>query len=199
MKIICIQKNYSKLRTPKSEPIIFYLKPETSLLLNNRPFYYPDYTKDIVCNVELVLRINKVGKYINEKFASTYYDEIGLAINFTALDLQKDCIKNKQPWELSSSFDNSAPLSKFINKSTFADIDNLKYLLKINDKTVRKHDTSNLLFSFDKIVSHVSQYITLKTGDLIFTGARTKLIPVKISDQLEAFIEDQCLLKCRIK
>lgn len=200
MKIICILINYED-RSQKSELTkepVFYLKPETSLLLNNRPFYYPEYSEEIVCDVELVLKINKVGKYISEKFASAYYDEIGLAINLTALDMRKECINNHLPWDVSASFDNSALLSRFINKSTFEDIDKISYSLKINGKTTQEHMTSALLFSFDKIVSFVSKFIMLKTGDLIFTGAIAQPLPVKINDNLEAFINDRSVLKCNI-
>lgn len=204
MKIICIGRNYAEhakelLNDIPEEPM-FFLKPETALIPNNHPFIYPDFTKDLHYEVELVLRINKLGKSISEKHAHKYFSEIGIGIDFTARDLQNKQKAKGLPWEIAKAFDHSAPLSqKFLPVETFADVNNINFHLELNGVAVQKGNTKDLLFTFDKLISHVSGYCTLKIGDLIFTGTPAGVGPVKVGDVLECFIEGQSLLKFEIK
>lgn len=204
MKIICIGRNYAEhakeLKNEIPTEPVFFLKPETALIPNNHPFIYPDFTKDLHYEVELVLRINKLGKSIAEKHASKYYDEIGIGIDFTARDLQQIQKNKGLPWEIAKAFDHSAPVSQqFLSKSEFADVNNINFHLDINGKTVQQGNTSDLLFSFDKLIAYVSQFCTLKIGDLIFTGTPAGVGPVQIGDKLECFIEEKKLLEFDIK
>jgi 2-keto-4-pentenoate hydratase/2-oxohepta-3-ene-1,7-dioic acid hydratase in catechol pathway len=169
------------------------MKPETSLLRDNKPFFLPDFSSRIDYETEIVLRISKMGKNISEKFADRYYDAIGLGIDFTARDLQNEFKANGTPWELCKAFDNSAPISQFLPKEDF-NLSNLNFSLNINGETVQKGNTKEMIFSPEKIISFVSRFFTLKTGDLIFTGTPVGVGPVKIGDHLEGFIEDQKLL-----
>ena len=202
MKIICIGKNYAKhaKEMGSSVPLkpIFFLKPDTALLLKNRPFYYPDFSKEIHYETEIVLKINKVGKHIDEKFAHRYYNEIGLGIDFTARDLQRECKTKGLPWEPAKSFDNSAPLSEtFFDKNKLPE--NINFHLDINEKTVQKGNTGELIFSFDKVISYISKFYTLKIGDLIFTGTPAGVGRVEIGDRLQAYLEDKLMLDFKIK
>ena len=203
MKIICIGKNYAKHikemdgEVPKNP--IFFLKPESAKLLKNNPFFIPDFSKEIHYETEVVLKIKKVGKHIEPKFAHRYFDEIGLGIDFTARDLQRECKKKGLPWEIAKAFDNSAPLGKFMNKNKFSDINNLNFKLLKNGKEVQNGNTQDLIFDFDTIISYISKYFTLKMGDLIFTGTPAGVGPVKPGDRLEAFIEDDKFLDFKIK
>lgn len=203
MKIICIGRNYAEhakemnAAVPK-EPV-FFLKPDTSLLKDNHPFYYPDFSKEIHHEIELVLKVSKTGKNIDPEFAHKYYDEIGIGVDFTARDIQAACKEKGLPWEKAKAFDNAAPIGKFLDKKQFTDIHNIQFKLLINGKTVQQGNTKDLLFSFDKIISFVSQFITLKTGDLIYTGTPEGVGPVKIGDQLEGYIETHSLLNFEIK
>lgn len=202
MKIICIGKNYEKHAremggsAPKKP--IFFLKPDTALLLKNRPFYYPDFSKEIHYETEIVIKINRVGKHIEEKFAHRYYNEIGLGIDFTARDLQSECKRKGLPWEIAKSFDKSAPLSdKFFDKNELPE--NINFHLDINGKTVQKGNTKFMIFSVDKIISYISKFYTLKIGDLIFTGTPEGVGKIKIGDRLKAFLENKCMLDFEIK
>jgi len=203
MKIICIGKNYVEHIkefdgvTPK-EPV-FFMKPETALIKNNQPFYLPDFSNNLHHEIEIVLKINKPGKNIAEEFAHKYYDEIGIGIDFTARDLQLQLKEKGLPWEKAKAFDGSAPIGKFISKKEFGDIQNLNFHLNINDKTMQKGNTKDMIFSFDKMISYVSAFITLKKGDLIFTGTPHGVGPVKAGDKLEAFIENKKLLEFAVK
>ncbi|MBI9037639.1 MAG: fumarylacetoacetate hydrolase family protein [Bacteroidales bacterium] len=203
MKIICIGRNYINHVKELNHSIptvpLFFLKPETALILRNRPFFYPEFSKNIHFETEIVLKINKVGRHIQEKFAHTYYDEIGIGIDFTARDLQNECIKSGNPWEISKAFDYSAPIGKFIPKSEFSDLNNINFSLLINNEIKQKGNTKNMIFSFDRIISYVSQFLMLKIGDLVFTGTPAGVGPVKIGDRLEAFIDDRKLLDFKIK
>lgn len=207
MKIFCIGLNYGEhikemhkdmkfVRT--DEPVVF-MKPDTALIKDDQPFYYPPFSKLIHHEVELVLKINKPGKNIQTQFANKYYDEIGIGIDFTARDLQAKLKEKGLPWEKSKAFDGAAVIGKFINKKTLADINNINFHLTINGKVVQKGNAQNLLTPFDEIVSHISHYFTLKTGDLIYTGTPEGVGPVEISDRLEAYIEDQKMLDFEIK
>lgn len=203
MKIICIGRNYAEhakeMNQPvPSEPVIF-MKPETAVLKDNAPFFYPEFTKDLHHEVELVLKISKMGRHIAPEFAGRYYDEIGIGIDFTARDLQAKFKEKGLPWEKAKAFDGSAPLGKFLPKTQFAAMNAIGFHLNVNGKTVQKGNTKDLLFSFDQLIAHVSQFFTLKTGDLIFTGTPEGVGPVKTGDRLEAFIGESKLLDFEIK
>ncbi|WP_316787216.1 fumarylacetoacetate hydrolase family protein [Pedobacter frigiditerrae] len=203
MKIIAIGRNYAAHakelnNAVPTKPIIF-LKPDTAVLKDNKPFYIPDFSSDIHYELEVVLKICKEGKHISEKFASNYYDEIGLGIDFTARDIQSEHKEKGLPWELAKAFDNSAAVSNFLPKADYADMYDIKFELQINKETRQKGHTANLLFSFEKIISFVSQYITLKKGDLIFTGTPEGVGQVKQGDQLECWLMDKQLLNFSIK
>ncbi|MHB8259410.1 MAG: fumarylacetoacetate hydrolase family protein [Bacteroidia bacterium] len=202
MKIICIGRNYAEhAKEMKSEvptEPVFFLKPETALL-KDKDFYYPEFTKDLHHEVELVLKISKNGKHIAQEFASQYYKEIGIGIDFTARDIQTKCKEKGLPWEKAKAFDNSAPIGEFVAKENFASLTNISFQLTINGNPRQTGNTNDLLFSFEKIISYVSQFITLKTGDLIFTGTPEGVSAVHIGDVLEAFIENKKLFHLNIK
>jgi acylpyruvate hydrolase len=203
MKIICIGRNYAEHAKEMNAALptepVFFLKPDTALVKDNQPFYYPDFSKEIHHEIELVLKITKNGKNIDEAFAHKYYDEIGIGIDFTARDIQAACKEKGLPWEKAKAFDNAAPLGKFIDKEKIKDLRNINFQLLINGKTVQKGNTKDLLFSFDTIIASVSKFITLKTGDLIYTGTPEGVGPVKIGDRLEGYIEKEKLLDFEIK
>lgn len=189
MKIICIGRNYAEhAKEMKSEvptEPVFFMKPDTALLKDNEPFYFPDFTKDLHHEIEVVLKISKVGKHIAEAFAHKYYEELSLGIDFTARDLQAQCKAKGLPWEKAKSFDGSAPIGKFVKKSELGDLQNLHFELNINNELRQKGNTSDLLFSFDKVIAYVSQFVTLKVGDLIYTGTPEGVGPVAIGDKLK--------------
>jgi acylpyruvate hydrolase len=203
MKIICIGRNYAEhakeLNNPLPSAPVFFMKPETSLLTRNRPFYYPDFSTDIHYETEIVLRICKVGKNISERFAHTYYDAVGLGIDFTARDLQQKAKEKGLPWESAKAFDNSAPISEFVLISELADIHDLEFKLLINGVQVQHGLASEMIFPYEKIISYISRFLTLKMGDLIFTGTPAGVGPVKIGDRLEAFMGDRKMLSFLIK
>lgn len=203
MKIICIGRNYAEhakeMNSPvPTEPVVF-LKPDTAILKNRQPFYYPEFTSDLHHEVELVLKICAVGKHIAPEFAHRYYDEIGIGIDFTARDIQAQCKTKGLPWEKAKAFDHSAPLGEFLPKSQFSDLNSIDFHLNKNGKTVQRGNTTDLLFSFDILIAHISKYFTLKTGDLIFTGTPEGVGPVERGDLLEAFIGNKRLLYFEIK
>ena len=202
MKIICIGRNYSEhakeLKNEVPTEPVFFLKPDTALLKNGEAFYLPDFSEEIHHEVELVLLISKNGKNIEEKFAKNYYEKIGLGIDFTARDLQQKCKEKGLPWEKAKAFDNSAPIGSFIEKSSI-DIANIDFQLQINGAMQQKGNSQAMIFSFDQIIAYVSKFITLKTGDLIYTGTPAGVGPVKIGDKLEAFMNNQKLLSFDIK
>ena len=204
MKIICVGRNYvahaRELNNEvPSEPLLF-LKPETALLPKNHPFIYPDFTKDLHFEVELVLKINRLGKHIEEKYASKYYNSVGLGIDFTARDVQARCKEKGHPWEKAKAFDHSAPLGDtFIPFSELKDPKDISFRLEQNGNTVQESSSANMIFSFDRLVSEISKFFTLKIGDLIFTGTPAGVGPVQIGDQIEGFIENRSVLKLSIK
>ncbi|MET1057052.1 MAG: fumarylacetoacetate hydrolase family protein [Pedobacter sp.] len=203
MKVIAIGRNYAahakELNNPlPSSPVIF-LKPDTAVLKDNKPFYLPDFSSDIHYELEVVLKVCKEGKHIAEKFASSYFDEVGLGIDFTARDIQNIHKEKGLPWELAKAFDNSAAISHFIPKDKIEDLNNLQFELKINGETRQNGNTKNILFSFEKIIAFVSQYITLKKGDLIFTGTPEGVGQVHQGDKLEAWIGEEQFLNFDIK
>lgn len=203
MKIIAIGRNYAEHAKELNNPIpttpVIFMKPDTALLKDNKPFYLPDFSNDVHYELEVVLKICKEGKHITEKFAANYYDEIGLGIDFTARDIQSKHKEKGLPWELAKGFDSSAPVSIFLPKSHFEDMYNLNFELKINGEDRQRGNTKDLLFSFEKIISFVSQYITLKKGDLIFTGTPEGVGKVHQGDKLEAWLEGKQLLNFDVK
>ena len=203
MKIIAIGRNYTEHAKELNNPIptnpVIFMKPDTAILKDNKAFYHPDFSQDIHHEIEIVLKISKEGKYISEKFAANYYEEIGLGIDFTARDVQQQHKEKGLPWELAKAFDNSAPISRFIPKSSFKDIYNLSFQLDINGNTVQKGNTKDQIFSFEKLIAYVSKFITLKKGDLIFTGTPEGVGRINIGDKLTGYIEDEKLLDFEIK
>ena len=204
MKIICIGRNYvehaRELNNPLPEKPVFFLKPDTALVIRNRPFYYPDFSTDIHYETELVLKICKVGKSIPEKLAHDYYDQIGLGFDFTARDLQQKCKEKGLPWEIAKGFDYSAPIShEFIPIESIPDLKNISFHLELNGNKVQEGNSNEMIFSFEKIIAYVSKFMTLRTGDLIFTGTPAGVGPVKIGDKLEAYLEGKLMLRCHIK
>lgn len=203
MKIICIGRNYAEhakeLNNPLPAEPVFFMKPESAQLKNNKPFFYPDFSKDIHYEAELVLHINKVGRNIQEKFAHTYYDGIGVGIDFTARDLQQKAKEKGLPWEMAKSFDFSAPVSNFIPKESFKNLNDIRFGLYKNGDVVQDGNSRDMIFSFDAIIAYVSRFVTLKQGDYIFTGTPAGVGPVVIGDTLEAFIGEEKMLLCRIK
>ncbi len=203
MKIICIGRNYrehaKELNNPIPEKPVFFMKPDTALLQKNNPFFYPDFSKDVHYETEIVLKINRNGKHIEDKFAHKYYDEIGIGIDFTARDLQAEQKKKGLPWEIAKAFDGAAPVGEFVSKNLFPDINRLHFSLKINGEVRQEGNTADMMFGFDRIIAYVSQFISLKPGDLIFTGTPSGVGPTKINDHFEAFIEDEMLLEFNVK
>jgi acylpyruvate hydrolase len=203
MKIICIGRNYKEhvkeLNNKLPDNPLFFLKPDTALLRNNNPFFIPDFSNEIHYEVELIIKINRLGKTIQPKFAHRYFDSIGIGIDFTARDIQKQCIEKGLPWELAKAFDYSAAISKFLPKSNFSNLDEISFRLDINGKTVQLGNTSQMIFSFDEIISYVSRFITFRTGDIIFSGTPAGVGPVKIGDRLQAYIEEKMMLDFFIK
>lgn len=203
MKIICIGLNYKshiqELKCETPEQPLFFLKPETSMILRNRPFFLPDFSNDIHYEVELLVKINKVGKFIQKRFAHTYYDEIGLGIDFTARDIQQEAMAKGLPWELSKAFDGSAIIGNFLPKSQFSNLQNINFHLQKNEQIVQKGNSADMLFEIDDIIAYVSQFITLKIGDIIFTGTPVGVGRIEINDRLQGFIEEQKMFDFRVK
>lgn len=203
MKIICIGRNYVEHALELNNPIpaepVFFLKPDTSLIIRNRPFFYPEFSSNIHYEVELVLKIKKNGRHVHPDFAHAYFDEIGIGIDFTARDVQDKLKQKGLPWEAAKAFDGSAPIGTFMPVSRFQDIKNIRFSLLKNGEIVQEGNSGLMMFDFNSILVHVSKYVTLKMGDLIFTGTPVGVGPVKIGDRLEAFIEDERLLKCDVK
>ena len=203
MKIICIGRNYAehakemKAETP-TEPV-FFMKPETALVRDGWPFFYPEFSKEIHHEVEIVIKICKVGKNIQRQFAHKYYDELSIGIDFTARDLQAQCKAKGLPWEKAKAFDGSAPIGKFVPISHFKNINDINFRLDINGKTIQQGNTRDMIFSFDTIIEYVSKFVTKKDGDLIYTGTPVGVGPVNISDKLEAFIENEKFFQCEVK
>ncbi len=203
MKIICVGFNYANhakelQNAVPSNPIIF-LKPETALLQRNQPFFYPDFSTDVQYEVELVVKIDRLGKTIPERFAHRYYSEIGIGVDFTARDMQRAAMAAGQPWTLSKGFDSSAPIGEFVNKNELGDVNNLNFSLEKNGVEVQRGNTADMLFSIDRIISYASQFFTMKIGDLIFTGTPPGVGPVAIGDNLVAKIGDRELLSFNVR
>lgn len=203
MKIICIGLNYKRHamemgRPFPDEPVVF-MKPDSSILKNNKPFFLPDFSSEIHYETEVVVKISKLGKSIEPKFAPRYYDEVTVGIDITARDLQTKLSKARLPWEISKCFDGAAPVGKFIPAGTFHDINSLNFRLEINGSVVQQSNTADMIFGINEIISYVSRFFTLKTGDLIFTGTPAGVGPLRKNDHLVAYLEDTPLLDFMIR
>jgi len=203
MKIIAIGRNYAEHAKELNNPVptvpVIFMKPDTALLKDNKPFYHPEFSQDVHHEIELVLKVCKEGKHVSEKFAGNYFDEIGLGIDFTARDIQNKHKEKGLPWELAKSFDSSAPISTFIPKADFENLYNIDFKLDINGDTRQFGNTKDLIFSFERIIAFVSQYITLKKGDLIFTGTPEGVSKVSVGDHLEGYLRGNKLLDFYVK
>ncbi len=199
MKIICIGRNYSEhakeLKNELPDKPIVFIKPQTALLKDNKPFYIPEWSKDLHYETEIVLKISKQGKYVEEKFANKYYSEVTVGIDFTARDLQAQQKAKGLPWEIAKAFDHSAVLGEF-RKPKFK---NINFSMNLNGVEVQKGNTGDVIFSFEKIIAYASQFFTLQQGDLIFTGTPAGVGPVKIGDRLEGFLEDEKVFDFEVK
>lgn len=203
MKIICIGRNYvnhiEELKNERpTEPVIF-IKPDSAILLKQHPFVIPEFSNDVHHEIELIVKINKVGKYIDAKFAHKYYDEISVGIDFTARDVQTKLKEKGLPWEKAKSFDGSAVIGDFLPKTQFDSLENLTFELTNNNKIVQAGNTNNMLWKIDEIIAYASQYFTLKIGDIIFTGTPEGVAAVKTDDVLEGFLKGNKLFSIQIK
>ena len=203
MKIICIGRNYTEHITElqnerPTEPVVF-LKPDSAVLLKQHPFVIPEFSNDIHHEIEIIVRINKVGKYIDAKFAHKYYDEISVGIDLTARDVQQKLKDKGLPWEKAKAFDGSAVIGDFLSKKEFNSLENLTFELTNNGKTVQKGNTNMMLWKIDELIAYVSQYFTLKIGDIIFTGTPAGVAKVNPNDILEGFLEQNKLFRIQVK
>ena len=203
MKIICIGRNYAKhieeLANEKPENPVIFLKPDSAILAKKQPFFIPPFSNDIHYEVEVLVKINKVGKHIGEKFANKYYDEIGLGIDFTARDVQNKCKEKGLPWEKAKGFDGSAVISEFISKESLGDLNNLSFSLHKNEELVQDGNTKAMLWKIDELISYVSQFFTLKKGDVIFTGTPAGVGRVYENDILLGKINSQEMFSIKVK
>jgi 2-keto-4-pentenoate hydratase/2-oxohepta-3-ene-1,7-dioic acid hydratase in catechol pathway len=203
MKIICIGRNYTnhiqELKNERpAEPVVF-IKPDSAVLLKQHPFVIPAFSEDIHHEIEIIVRINKVGKHIEPEFAHKYYDEISVGIDFTARELQQKLASQGLPWEKAKAFDGSAVIGEFLDKKQFSSLENLTFELTKNNTSVQKSSSNRMLWNIDELISHVSQYFTLKIGDIIFTGTPEGVAVVKPDDVLEGFLEGQKLFRIQVK
>ncbi len=203
MKIICIGRNYidhiKELSNQKPKDPVVFLKPDSAVIAKNQNFIIPSFSDDIHHEVELVVKINKVGKHIDNSFSNKYYDEIGLGIDFTARDIQNNLKERGHPWEKSKAFDNSCMVGKFVNKNNLEDLSSIKFSLKKNNELVQSGCSSDMLWKIDELISYVSQYFTLKIGDLIFTGTPSGVSRVESGDILEGFISADKMFTLKVK
>jgi 2-keto-4-pentenoate hydratase/2-oxohepta-3-ene-1,7-dioic acid hydratase in catechol pathway len=203
MKIICIGRNYvdhaRELNNEVPTSPVFFMKPDSALVTGNRPFFYPDFSSNVQHELEVVIRIDRLGRSIEEKYAGRYFSEIALGIDFTARDLQNEMKDKGLPWEISKAFDYSAPVSGFHPVSNYPDMHHLAFRLDLNGKTVQEGNTGLMIFTFEKIIAYVSRFVTLKTGDMIFTGTPAGVGPVQVNDRLEAYLEGQKLMDFLVK
>ena len=204
MKILAVGLNYEShnqemKRTFRSEEPVIFMKPESAQLKDGKPFFIPYFSKEVHYETEIVVKINRLGKSIEEKFAHRYYDELTVGIDFTARDLQRKLKQQGLPWETSKAFDNSAAIGDFVPKNEFQDVQNINFHLDINSKIVQQGNTNDMIYSIDKIIAYISQFFTLKIGDLIFTGTPAGVGPVHIDDHLTGYIENKKLLEFNVK
>lgn len=203
MKIICIGRNYSEhakeLNNAIPDKPVVFIKPQTALLKDNKPFYYPEWTKDLHYETEFVLKVGKQGKYVDEKFAHKYFDEVTIGIDFTARDIQNEQKAKGLPWEIAKAFDHSAVIGPFKKLSDLNKTSGFGFSMKLNGAEVQQGNTDDMMFSFARIISYTSQFFTLQQGDLIFTGTPAGVGPVKIGDKLEGFLEGESMFDFEIK
>ncbi|MBX7202874.1 MAG: fumarylacetoacetate hydrolase family protein [Bacteroidia bacterium] len=203
MKIICIGRNYSEhakeLNNPVPEEPVFFIKPDSAILRNNTPFYIPEFTNEVHFEIEIVLKINRPGKHIAEQFAHKYFDEITAGIDFTARDVQQELKHRGLPWEKAKGFDGAAPIGLFVPKSSLTDINALDFRLEVNGEIKQHGNTRDMLFGFDKIIAYITRFVTLKKGDLIYTGTPAGVGPVKAGDRLQGFIANQSMFNFQVK
>ena len=203
MKIICIGRNYTKhieeLQNERPDEPVVFMKPDSAILLKQHPFVIPEFSEDIHHELEVIVKINKVGKYIEPKFAHKYYDEISVGIDFTARDLQQKLKDKGLPWEKAKAFDGSAVIGDFVSKNDFKSLDNINFELMNNGVTVQKGNTSFMLWKIDELIAYVSQFFTLKIGDIIFTGTPEGVAVVRPDDVLEGFLEGNKLFRIQVK
>ena len=203
MKIICIGRNYAdhvkELDNAKPTDPVIFLKPDTAILLKKQPFFIPEFSSDVHHEVELLVRINRIGKHIDKKFAYKYYDEIGLGIDFTARDLQKELKENGLPWEKAKAFDGSAVIGNFIDKEQFTDINNIEFSLERNGNTVQNGNSMLMMWKIDALIEYISKYFTLKIGDVIFTGTPAGVGSVKADDVLTGYIGKTEMFSIKVK
>ena len=203
MKLICIGRNYAKhieeLQNERPDEPVVFLKPDSAILLKQHPFVIPEFSSDIHHEIELIVKISKVGKYIEPKFAHKYYEEISVGIDFTARDVQQTLKDKGLPWEKAKAFDGSAVIGSFISKKVFSSLESINFELTNNGKTVQKGNSSLMLWKIDELIAYVSQYFTLKIGDIIFTGTPEGVAVVQPNDVLEGFIENNKVFRINIK
>jgi len=203
MKLICIGRNYTEhikeLENEKPKDPVVFLKPDTSILLKKHPFFIPDFSDDVHHEVEILVKINRLGKYIDKKFAHKYYDEIGLGIDFTARDVQAQLKEKGLPWEKAKGFDGAAVIGNWLPKTEIKDINNINFSLKKNDILVQQGNTANMLWKIDELIEYVSKYFTLKIGDIIFTGTPAGVGRVIADDKLRGYIENKQMFSITVK
>lgn len=204
MKLICIGRNYTEhiaeLENEKPEDPVIFLKPDTSILLKKQPFFIPDFSEEVHHEVEVLVKIKKIGKHIQPKFSHKYYDEIGLGIDFTARDLQRKLKEKGLPWEKAKGFDGAAVIGeKWVDKNSFSDINNLNFSLSKNEETVQKGNTALMLWKIDELIAYISQFFTLKIGDIIFTGTPAGVGKVMANDRLTGYLEEKEMFSIKIK
>ncbi len=197
MKIICIGRNYSEhakeMNSALPENPVFFIKPDNCLLRNNQPIYYPEFTKELHYELEVVLRINRLGRSINKRYAHRYYDAVTLGVDFTARDLQQECKQKGLPWEIAKAFDFSAPIGEFIPKEEIEDLNSIDFRLEKNDIVVQQGNTRDMIFAYDDLIDYVSRFVTFKIGDLLFTGTPAGVGPVQIGDRLKGYLNNRLM------
>lgn len=203
MKIICIGRNYadhiSELQNERPDAPVIFMKPDTAVVQKQFPFVIPEFSNDVHHEVEVLVKIKKVGKYIDAKFAHKYYDEIGLGIDFTARDLQSELKAKGLPWEKAKAFDGSAVIGDFVDKSEFTSLDNINFELTSNGTVVQQGNTAQMLWKVDELIAYISQYFTLRTGDIIFTGTPKGVAKVNTDDVLEGYLEGKKMFRIQVK
>jgi len=203
MKIICVGRNYSEhikeLHNQRPEEPVLFMKPDSAVILKNNPFIIPTFSSDIHYEVEVLVKINKIGKHISREFAPDYYEEVGLGIDFTARDLQSKLKEKGLPWERAKGFDGSAMVGQFVNKQTLGDLENLEFSLQKNEEIVQMGNTADMLWKIDELIEYISKYFTLKIGDIIFTGTPSGVGPVSHGDQLVGFVNNQEFFSVKVK
>jgi 2-keto-4-pentenoate hydratase/2-oxohepta-3-ene-1,7-dioic acid hydratase in catechol pathway len=198
MKIICIGRNYldhaREMNSPVPSKPVFFMKPDTCLLRNNQPFFYPEFTSNLHYELEVVIKICRLGRNISTQFAHRYFNEVALGVDFTARDLQDECKAKGLPWEIAKAFDSSAPISSFISKSQIENLNAVSFRLEKNGEVVQHGSTADMIFRFEELISYVSRFVTLRTGDLIYTGTPAGVGPVVIGDRLKAYLDDKLMM-----